>query len=85
MILILGDEKTYLSVDNPCSFGGNNKSSDDIHTPTFLKIVNSSGIPKRWVTTINRCSSNDVEKYLSIFVFMQWYSTYNYKDEKIYA
>lgn len=62
MTLIPGDEKTYLCVDSPCSFGENNNSLDDIHTLEFFNTINSFGLPTR-VKTKNWFSSNVVEKY----------------------
>lgn len=38
-------KKTYLSVDSPYSFDGNNNSHGDIHTSEFLNTINSLDLP----------------------------------------
>ncbi|GAU33275.1 hypothetical protein TSUD_279490 [Trifolium subterraneum] len=43
--LIPGDEKVYLSYDSPCSSSSNVDTPDDVHTPKFLNIIVTSGLP----------------------------------------
>ncbi|KAL7085427.1 hypothetical protein ACP275_14G281600 [Erythranthe tilingii] len=43
--LVPEDEKVYLSFDSPCTANESVDSHHDIHTPEFLNIITSSGLP----------------------------------------
>ncbi|XP_045827331.1 ATP-dependent DNA helicase PIF1-like, partial [Trifolium pratense] len=43
--LIPGEEKTYLSYDNPLTQNVDGQTVDDVHTPEFLNTISTSGLP----------------------------------------
>jgi ATP-dependent DNA helicase PIF1 len=43
--LIPGDQKTYLSLDSPCSLNSDIDNPDNLHTTEFLNTINGFGLP----------------------------------------
>jgi ATP-dependent DNA helicase PIF1 len=43
--LIPGDQKTYLSLDSPCSLNSDIDNPDNVHTTEFLNTINAFGLP----------------------------------------